>query len=169
MKNLLNLSLLIILSGFVPRALDAKNIKPSAAKTQEKHAYKDVMSEEEFSAEMAKPGVSVIKFYAPWCSYCKLMEPEFKKVAQMLEGDANFLAVNIDKAELKEIGRTFKISGLPTTLIIVKKTGCLSAQELEEAVSHATGKAYGMKKTVAPAPAQEPAVASTKKSHKKKK
>lgn len=170
MKNLLNLSLLIIVSGFVPYALGAKHTKrQSASHAEENHAYKDITSKEEFSAEMAKPGVTVIKFYAPWCSFCTKMKPAFEEVARNLKDDANFIAVNTDKAELKDVAGTFKISGLPTTLIIVKKTGCLSEHELEQAVSHATGKAYGMKTTPAPAPADEAAQRPAKKKDGKKK
>lgn len=170
MKNLSRYSLLAALTlGTAPFIFAAKPKKSASAK-EVKHVYKEVHSEEEFSTEVAKSGTTVVKFHAPWCSFCKKMEPEFDKAAEMLKGDANFISVNTDSPELKDIARTFKVSGLPTTLIITRKTGFMTAAELEKEVSKATGKAYGTKTTAVAAPAEAPAApakAPSKKAAKK--
>ncbi|MBY0109718.1 MAG: thioredoxin family protein [Candidatus Babeliaceae bacterium] len=159
MKNLSLYTLLATLTvGATPLLISAKTlIKSSASAKAEKHAYKEIQSEEEFAAEMSKPGTIVVKFHAPWCSFCKKMEPEFEKAAGMMKSDARFLSVDVDNPKLKDLAQTFKVMGLPTTVIITVKTGFMTTAELEKAVSQATGKAYGMKTTAVPAPTETPA------------
>jgi protein disulfide-isomerase A1 len=45
--------------------------------------------------------VTLIEFYAPWCSYCKSMAPEYESASQELEGIVKLAKVNCDdEAEL---------------------------------------------------------------------
>jgi thioredoxin 1 len=164
MKNLSRYALLVTLAlAASPLLLRAKAVKRTTTK-EEKHAYTEVTSEEQFSAAVGTGKVVVVKFHAEWCGACKQMEPVFEKVAKS-NSDVAFLAVNTDK--VPDLARTFKVRSLPTTAIIKTKSGLLTEEELEQEVAQATGKAFGTKTTRVPAPAEEPAKAPTKAGAKK--
>ena len=42
----------------------------------------------------------VIKFYANWCGPCKVYGPTFTKVRQELEGDIEFLEINVEEDQI---------------------------------------------------------------------
>jgi len=55
----------------------------------------------------------IIKFYAPWCGYCKNMVEDLKFLATGLKNNDFFIAA-IDTDENKELSNRFNISGIPT-------------------------------------------------------
>jgi len=67
-----------------------------------------------------------IDFYAEWCGWCKKLEPEFAKTAQMmkkLNPDVGFIKINLTRNKL--IKRLYKIHRFPTVVLfnrMVKKT-----------------------------------------------
>ena len=158
MKNLSRYSLLAALTLAASPFIDAKPARKATAAKEEKHAYKEVKTEEEFSDAIAGAigKVVVAKFYADWCSFCVKMKPEFEKAATgKSKNDAVFLSVNTDK--LPDLARTFKVKGLPTTVFIKTKTGFMTADDLDKEISQISGKAFGTKTTVVPTPAEAPA------------
>ena len=169
MKNMSHYTLLaglLVLAS--PFALHAKPMKKSSSSKAAKHAYLEVTSEQEFATEVSKKAVSVVKFHAPSCGWCKKMEPQFEQAAETLKNDAAFLSVNTSAPEVQDIARTFNVTGLPTTLIISRKTGFMTAEELEKEVSKATGKAAAPKAAAAPAPMEKAAPAAPAKKAVKK-
>ena len=68
------------------------------------HTYRKYLS------ESAKP--VLVEFSAPWCSYCRRLEPALELTAQQYEGEIIFGQINIDdepalaEAEQIELGPT---------------------------------------------------------------
>ena len=61
-----------------------------------------------------------VKFSANWCGPCKVIQPEFDKLANLFPTIGYFCCVDVD--ELQDISQTFKIRNLPTFLVIVETT-----------------------------------------------
>ena len=64
----------------------------------------------------------LVKFYAPWCSHCKRLEPVWEEVAAVLKNDPdNYVNVaRVDCNEHKQVGSRFDIAGFPTIKMISK-------------------------------------------------
>lgn len=58
----------------------------------------------------------IIKFWAAWCGPCKVYAPIFERISSDNE-DIEFLSCEADKQ--RAISARFKISSLPTTLLLV--------------------------------------------------
>lgn len=58
----------------------------------------------------------VIDFWAPWCSYCKMLMPIYEEVAKELSGKMEFGRVNVDEDE--ELARRFKVQSIPLLVIL---------------------------------------------------
>jgi thioredoxin 1 len=81
----------------------------------------------------------VIKFYADWCGPCKVYGPTFEKVKQQLQGDIEFLEVNIEQ-DPENLSGEYKVRGIPHTVVIkedgtqVQASGRLGEQALKDLI-----------------------------------
>lgn len=57
----------------------------------------------------------MVKFYAPWCHYCKVLAPVYKKLATGFPSSKVIIA-EVDTDEQKQLAKDFGIEGLPTLL-----------------------------------------------------
>ena len=72
-------------------------------------------------------GVYLVEFFAPWCGHCKMLKPEYEKVAKALKGAGpKVLAVDVDKD--KAVGGQFDIKGFPTIKAITVNNGKIKDQ-----------------------------------------
>ncbi|CAN3370639.1 protein disulfide-isomerase Mpd1p [Diutina catenulata] len=64
---------------------------------------------------------TVVKFYAPWCGYCKQMHPGYSKLGKFVtqEGQyaAQVAAVNCDVDSNKQLCAHYRIQGFPSILV----------------------------------------------------
>ncbi|CAL8093732.1 unnamed protein product [Calicophoron daubneyi] len=61
----------------------------------------------------------LIKFYAPWCGYCRRLSPVYEKVAEELEVLGSPLKVaGLDASAYVQAGKHFHIAGFPTIMFI---------------------------------------------------
>ena len=78
----------------------------------------EVSSKQEIEEKMGENGVAFVKFYAPWCGWCKKLQPDWDKLtAQYDNTEVNgktvrILSVNCD--EHKEVGKEYNVTGFPT-------------------------------------------------------
>jgi thioredoxin len=67
----------------------------------------------QFDAEVLHASVPVIvDFWAPWCGPCKMVGPEFEKMAAEHSAKARFVKVNVDEAG--DIAVRYGIMSIPT-------------------------------------------------------
>ena len=76
-----------------------------------------------YSSDISDEKPIVALFYVDWCTYCRRFMPEFGKLAKKHSDKFNFVVVNCDYPENKEIVEEFHIGGFPTLFIIDKKIG----------------------------------------------
>lgn len=57
----------------------------------------------------------VVDVWAPWCGPCRVMGPEFSKVAEMREPAMRFVKLNSD--DNQAIARRLGIRGIPTMIV----------------------------------------------------
>nr|XP_037278569.1 LOW QUALITY PROTEIN: protein disulfide-isomerase A5-like [Rhipicephalus microplus] len=64
----------------------------------------------------------LIMFYAPWCSFCKRLKPDYAKAATELKGHSVLAAMDLNRPENAAIRRHYNITGFPTLLYFVSGT-----------------------------------------------
>lgn len=70
----------------------------------------------DFNTLINNNNVVVIKFFAPWCSFCTATEQPFEELSQQhAELQIPFAQVNID--ELSELNKRYAIEALPTFIL----------------------------------------------------
>jgi len=71
------------------------------------------VSQEEFDSIVLKADVPVlVDFWAPWCGPCRMVSPEFEKLAASHGGAGKFVKVNVDEAG--EVASRYGIMSIPT-------------------------------------------------------
>lgn len=63
---------------------------------------------------LAKEGVALVDFWAPWCGPCRMLAPAIDELSKEFEGKALVAKVNIDECE--ELAAEFGIRSVPTML-----------------------------------------------------
>lgn len=82
----------------------------------------------------------IVNFTAPWCSYCKRLEPVLDEFADYYRGDIYIYKVDVDKEE--ELDTLFNIRTIPTLLFCKKDggkemmLGTMPKHELKELIQH---------------------------------
>jgi len=76
----------------------------------------------------------VVDVWAPWCGPCRVMGPEFEKVASALEPKARFLKLNSDTEQ--QLAGALNIRGIPTMILfkdgkeIDRVSGAMQASQI---------------------------------------
>jgi len=60
-------------------------------------------------------GLYAVKFWATWCGPCKVFTPVIEKLDEEYK-DIKFLSIDVD--HVSELAKRFKISSLPTILLL---------------------------------------------------
>lgn len=65
-----------------------------------------------FAEHVARDGVTLVDFWAPWCMPCRLVAPILERVAGTYEGKVTFGKLNVDEQQMT--AERFHISSIPT-------------------------------------------------------
>ena len=86
----------------------------------------DVNSDLVFDALISRSALPVlVDFWAPWCGPCKMVAPEFVKLARETTG--KFVIVKVNTEELPSLSQRFRITAIPT--MVVFKDGLEKARQ----------------------------------------
>jgi protein disulfide isomerase family A protein 3 len=103
------------------------------------------LTDANFDDEMENIGVTIVKFYAPWCGHCKRMAPEYEKAAKTLkENDPPVPLVDVDCTVEKAVCQKYDVSGYPTLKVFrngVKTNDYSGGREAADFVKFLAGQA----------------------------
>lgn len=86
----------------------------------------DVKSDLVFDALTTRSSLPVlVDFWAPWCGPCKMVAPEFVKVAKETAGQ--FIIAKVNTEEMPSLSARFRITAIPT--MVVFKNGLEVARQ----------------------------------------
>ena len=73
------------------------------------------MNQEQFQNMMEEGKQVLVDFWAPWCSYCRRINPAYEKIAAQYGPDLVVAKVNIDEAP--QLAEMEKIEVIPTLVM----------------------------------------------------
>lgn len=98
------------------------------------------LTQENFSVEIAKPGIAVIEFYSETCSVCKQQLPVLEELSGKRR-QVRFYKINAQQS--RQLCLMYRILSLPTTLIlkngklVEKVTGFKNMTDIEALITKA--------------------------------
>ena len=95
-----------------------------------------------FDALTARSSLPVlVDFWAPWCGPCKMVAPEFVKVARETAGQ--FVIAKVNTEELPSLSARFHITAIPTMVVfkngleVARQAGAMPAPAIRKFIEQA--------------------------------
>jgi thioredoxin 1 len=74
----------------------------------------DSITDQNF-VDATKSGVTLVDFWAPWCTPCLMLGPVIEEIANDLKDKANVYKLNVD--ENPEMQSKFSVMSIPTVIL----------------------------------------------------
>jgi thioredoxin 2 len=102
----------------------------------------DVPGDLVFDALVGQSALPVlVDFWAPWCGPCKMVAPEFRKVAH--EAAGQLLVAKVNTEEVPSLAARFRITAIPTMILfrdgleIARQAGAMPAPQIRRFIEQA--------------------------------
>src|SRR6267143_874484 len=102
----------------------------------------DARSDLVFDALIRRSKLPVlVDFWAPWCGPCKMVAPEFRKVARETAGQ--FVLAKVNTEEVPSLAARFRVTAIPTMVLfengleVARQTGAMPAPEIRKFIGQA--------------------------------
>ena len=102
----------------IQRKKVAEMLQQAQAKPVEPIGKPIVLTDTNFSSEIAKHDLLVVDFWAPWCGPCRMVGPIIEQLAADYAEKVSFGKMNVD--ENMAVPTSFGVMSIPT-LIVFKK------------------------------------------------
>lgn len=95
----------------------------------------NVLGSHNFKKEI-ESGVTLVDFYADWCTPCKMLAPTVAKIAEEFDGKIKVGKINIDEAN--DIAAEYNVMSIPTVIafkdgkMVDKSIGLVSQGKLKD-------------------------------------
>lgn len=76
------------------------------------------------SATGQTTGKWFVKFYAPWCGHCQMLEPKWEELSSTVSqnhADDGIVVARIDASKYRDIGTRFGVKGFPTLIYFAER------------------------------------------------
>lgn len=96
------------------------------------------VTEANFSEAVQGAKVALADFWAPWCGPCRMVAPHVEAVAEKMEGEAEFIKINID--ENPALAERYGVMSIPTLIIFKdgaeasRMVGARGREDIETAI-----------------------------------
>jgi thioredoxin 2 len=86
----------------------------------------------------------LVDFWAAWCGPCKMVAPEFAKVAAEQAG--RLIVAKVNTEELPELASRFRVTSIPLMVVfrdggeIARQAGAMPAPRIQQFLAQATGR-----------------------------